>query len=172
MQTSFLFRYIVLCDIISSSRLLYYGTEEVILSCISICAPIFDVTQQQTNQSKMSPNLAVFYPGRALPQHAYHLAIIYTTTSTHMNRIKRERESKKRRRRKKKTYCPSMAGLLKRLLVALALAVLMFTATAVAGHPAPAKKHGHTPAHHHPAKKHGARKHGGHGGHTKPHHRM
>ena len=92
MQTSFLFRYIVLGDIISSSRLLYYGTEEVILSCISICAPIFDVTQQQTNQSKMSPNLAVFYPGRALPQHAYHLAIIYTTTSTHMNRIKRERE--------------------------------------------------------------------------------
>ncbi|KAF0904491.1 hypothetical protein E2562_035003 [Oryza meyeriana var. granulata] len=46
------------------------------------------------------------------------------------------------------------AGLLKRLLVALALAVLMLTATtSAATHPAPAaKKHGHTPAHHHPSK--------------------
>uniref|UniRef100_A0A0D9WM09 Phase-change related protein n=1 Tax=Leersia perrieri TaxID=77586 RepID=A0A0D9WM09_9ORYZ len=71
-----------------------------------------------------------------------------------------------------------MAGLLKRLLVVMALAVLMFTATAAAHPAAPAKKHGdHTAAHHESKalhKKHGARKHGGHGGHghNKPHHRM
>ncbi|KAL5200319.1 hypothetical protein ABZP36_021522 [Zizania latifolia] len=71
-----------------------------------------------------------------------------------------------------------MGGWLKRLVVVLALAVLMLTATAVgaAGHPAPGKKHDH-PSHHGSKplhQKHATRKHGhGHGhGHTKPHHHM